>query len=522
MPSRGLRYWFSDLSIRSKLLVLIMGVSVVAILVVSVAYALIQEQQNREELGDELRTIGNVLATNTAAAILFHDPDSAKTTLTSLKAKPGIIAARIVLTDGATFSSYSGHQFEEEWHSELASGEPHFFQETVEFHSEIAFDGQVLGSLQIISSLGELERQRQTVALVGTAVASFAAIVAFVLSGILARLLARPIESLAQAMRRVTDTRDFSIRVQSWTRDETGQLILGFNDMLARIQRQHDELTEYREHLESLVEKRTAEVSESNAQLRNTVIDLQQARDAAETANTSKSLFLANMSHELRTPLNAILGFTDLLRTELLGPLGHETYRAYVSDIHNSGKHLLAIISDVLDIARVETGNFVIQKERTNLRTVLEGARRMMATEAERCAITLTITTDFTEELHVLADPVRLRQVILNLLSNAVKFTPEGGVVTCHSRRDGDGLEIVIEDNGIGMNETDLVRVLQPFAQVEAAYKRKQHGVGLGLPLSKALVELHGGVFSMESALSVGTAVRLSFPPEFLSSDTSA
>ncbi|MFC4441065.1 ATP-binding protein [Caulobacter henricii] len=234
----------------------------------------------------------------------------------------------------------------------------------------------------------------------------------------------------------------------------------------------------------------------------------------AEGANKAKSEFLANMSHELRTPLNAINGFSEIMMTEMFGQLGDPRYKGYSQDIHNSGQHLLALINDILDMSKIEAGKMNLKFEPLNLEDVAEDAVRLVRNRAEAAGLKLVI--DFPQLPEIEADYRAVKQVLLNLLSNAIKFTPRSGSVTIRAevRRDplGDRLRVSVQDTGIGIAKEDLARLAKPFEQVESQLSKTTQGTGLGLALTKSLIEMHDGAMDMASTPGEGTTVSFSLP----------
>ncbi|HEV8391570.1 MAG TPA: ATP-binding protein [Dongiaceae bacterium] len=236
------------------------------------------------------------------------------------------------------------------------------------------------------------------------------------------------------------------------------------------------------------------------------------AKEAAEQASRSKTKFLANMSHELRTPLNAIIGFSDMMALAIHGPMGAPAYEQYAADISGSAKHLLAIINDILDIAKIEAGRLDLIEEETPVASLCDVALRLMQERANEHGVDLRFEPG-PNLPNVMVDQRAMRQVLLNLLSNAVKFTRAGGEVTLRAQLSMEGeLLLQVCDTGIGMREEDLHRVLEPFVQVEDELTRRFEGTGLGLSLSKQLIELHGGRIGIVSKPNFGTAVTIYLP----------
>jgi signal transduction histidine kinase len=241
---------------------------------------------------------------------------------------------------------------------------------------------------------------------------------------------------------------------------------------------------------------------------------LAEALSRAEAANRAKSEFLANMSHELRTPLNAIIGFAELMQLQLHGPLGARQYQDYASDIRESGSHLLRIINDILDLSKAEAGRMELAEEVVDVAALVSSVCRLFRHRCEEARLQLQIATSPPLPL-LYGDERKLKQMLLNLLSNAVKFTPPGGRIDIAAGpTPSDELQISVRDSGIGIAGDQLARVLEPFGQADGGLSRKHDGTGLGLPLVKAMMELHGGTLDLASTLGAGTCATLVFPPE--------
>ena len=255
-----------------------------------------------------------------------------------------------------------------------------------------------------------------------------------------------------------------------------------------------------------------ADLDATAQQLAQSNASLRQAALIADEANSAKSKFLAIVSHELRTPLNAVIGFSDMLRMETFGKLGDPRYREYADHINEAGRHLLAIINDILDASKIEAGALEMEDELIEIAAVTERILPLVRDKASASGVTLFVS--LPPRLPALrADRRRVAQILINLLSNAVKFTPAGGRVEVAAALDAaGGIVLSVADTGIGIAAKDMALVLAPFGQVASAMSRQHSGTGLGLPLTKALVELHGGELSLDSMPGVGTTVRCRFP----------
>ena len=239
--------------------------------------------------------------------------------------------------------------------------------------------------------------------------------------------------------------------------------------------------------------------------------ELVQAKETADAASRAKTEFLATMSHELRTPLNAIIGFSDMLVGEVLGPLSPR-YHSYAEDIAASGQHLLGIINAILDMSKIEAGRFELKESDFHLESVVRAALRVVGGRARDAG--LTVSAEVPRSYRLRGDERITAQILVNLLSNAVKFTPAGGTIEVRATKRADGLALSVQDSGIGIAKEDIEKALQPFGQIDSSLARKYEGTGLGLPLVKSLLELHGGSLVIDSEPGLGTTATALFPPQ--------
>jgi signal transduction histidine kinase len=321
---------------------------------------------------------------------------------------------------------------------------------------------------------------------------------------ILNRTVINPLANLTDASERIAETGDLDQTIDTAGAGEIGSLAWSFKAMVEKIRAEKQgrekalaELGAYRDHLEDLVAERTRE--------------LEQAKEAAESADRLKSAFLATMSHELRTPLNSIIGFSGILSQELAGPLNDEQ-KKQLGMVSDSAGHLLALINDVLDLSKIEAGQLKIANEAFAVQPVLDKVVRTVRPMAEIKHLSLELEVD-PEAGNARADSRRVEQILLNLLSNSIKFTEQGGIrITCvHS---GSRIQISVADTGIGIKPEDLEKLFRPFTQVETGLTRQYEGTGLGLSISKRLTELMGGAIEVKSEWGKGSTFSFTIPAD--------
>jgi PAS domain S-box-containing protein len=326
-------------------------------------------------------------------------------------------------------------------------------------------------------------------------------------------------DSPEQLQRELTDIGS-SLYVDSSRRDEFQRLIAAngtVKDFVSQIRRRDGALIWISENArtvtdednqflfyEGTVEDITAQCEAEEA-TRRALIETQEAARA-------KAAFLAAMSHELKTPLNAVIGFSDLMRQELFGPVGEPRYRAYIADVHDNGRRLLGMINDILDLTRIEGNLLDLQDEAVSIQEAIWAAHQAVINDnAESAPVAMQIPADLPL---LKADQRRLQQILVHVLSNAVKFTPKAGCIEVVASVKDAGVAIAVKDTGIGMERDRIPHALEPFKQLDSRLARRFEGVGLGLPLANALTRLHQGTLSIESTPGAGTTVTIGFPPE--------
>ncbi len=526
-------------TIRNKIVALIMGISFLALIFALVPIGIFDHSYFKRKMVTDLETLGAIISDNSVAALTFSDAGSASRTLEALKAEKHIVAAALYDRTGTLFSTYQRDGLAQGRITEKLGKDGLFFQadRLISFRP-IRLEGERMGTLFLHSDLKAFQDRSSRFTLIAVVFVSLAALISYLLATKLQKVISGPILVLSEVTRQISEKQDYSLRVEVKGNDEISFLTERFNEMVGRIQERETALRQAQIQLEirnrelqhQLKERERAEealqqahdeleqrVSDRTADLARTNDDLIRAKESAEAASRAKSEFLANMSHELRTPLNHILGFTELVVDGNFGQLNPKQ-EEFLNDVLQSGRHLLALINEILDLSKVEAGKMELNLSLVFLRPLVNNSLIMIKEKALKQRLKLHAEiTDQVESIQ--ADERKLKQVLYNLLSNAVKFTPPGGTIDVRiSPENGvpdgkQGLRFSVIDSGIGLAPGDLERIFKPFEQVDNSASRKFQGTGLGLALTRKMVELQAGrIWAVSEGEGKGSAFHFVLP----------
>jgi len=492
-------------SISRKLTWMNMLVSGVALVLACAAFIAFDMITFRHAMLGNLSTQAQIIGSNSVSALLFNDPQSAENTLLALKAAPNILSAQVYLPDGRPFASYSRDR--DRYGPVLPpipSGqtETHWIKDDqIALVRSIVLDGKPIGAVYIRSDLQELHSRFQRYAAIAAIVLSVCLLAALMISSIFRRAVAEPIVDLSKIARIVSRDKNYSVRATPIRSPaELAILIDAFNEMLAQIQQSERALRTARDELEQRVLERTAELEAAKKEVEEFSHSILLAKEEVERGSKFKDQFLSTMSHELRTPLNAVLGFSDLLADERYGPLNDRQQR-YVAHIHTGGKHLLKLISDILDLSKIEAGRMELTREDVTVASAFGEVISALYPLAEKKSQALLQQVE--PNIHVHADAMRFKQVLMNLVGNAIKFTPESGRIEMVARQVDDQVRMEVRDQ--------QQRIFEAFVRLTQTGNATE-GTGLGLAITSRLVELHGSKLGIESRPGEGTCFYFSLP----------
>ena len=437
-------------------------------------------ETSRTQVLERSTALGSVLASNLTASIVFQDPGTAAELLNGLRTVDDVIEARVTLPEGGIFVTYRRSI------PEGQSGVQNLYSESLSV--PVLLDQEQVASLEIRVDLWPVYQQLVWISAVAFVLWLLGMLAAYVLSRVFNARITEPLSDLADMMSEVTDREDYSQRFSYGVKNELGAVVEAFNEMLVRI-------------------------GDREQRLRKMIVDLEEARDQAESAARSKSSFLANMSHEIRTPMNGVIGMIALLKQGGLT----EQQLAYFETIERSADALLLIIDDILDFTKIEAGRLTLGRSAFSIRDSLSSIEALFSEPASQKGLVLGFTVDSAVPAVLVGDPGRIRQILLNLIGNAVKFTDKGSITVTASVADteqGEHIRFTVADTGPGIHPEDQTRIFGEFFQADVSLTRSHGGTGLGLAITDQLVRLMGGRIGFESRYGVGSLFWVELPME--------
>src|SRR6266576_4348908 len=500
-----------NLSIKRKLMLITMLPSSLALVLSSVSFLIYDLMSFRRQLSQDLMTQAEIIGFNSGAAMAFKDESAATATLSALKAKEDIVAASLYSPEGKVFAHYfrANKSLPPSLPSRSQQNGYRFEDGYLQVFEQVTMNGERVGTLFLLSDMRQWNTRAKRYTGIIIVVVLICGSLALLLSSKLQKLISKPILHLEDTMRMVSSNKNYEIRATRFYGDEIGRLIDGFNTMLSEIQLRDSALQRANNELQTSTHELEVEI----VHRKRTQEELLTAKQAAEQASRAKSAFLANMSHELRTPLNAIIGYSEMLEEEVQD-LGKISNVRDLQKIQAAGKHLLALINDVLDLSKIEAGKMQLNIEAFGIADMIEEIVMTLKPAIAKNANEFQLR--MPQNIGVMrADVTKVRQILLNLLSNACKFTDHGTILLDVNRVPNAGqdwIQLRVGDTGIGITAEQQENLFHEFTQADISIARKYGGTGLGLAISHRFVQLMKGRIMVESAPGQGSVFTVHLP----------
>jgi signal transduction histidine kinase len=502
-----------SLSFRQKLILVMSAIGIMISVQIAIFIPAKLKSQSFYARINEVENLAHVVSYSIAPALFFEDNSAINDVIQNIRRSRDFVYIQIFDKAGRELGALSLEP--NKTAPDLPVGRNSLLSEKdglLHFSTPILLDGREIGRLSLGFSVRNLQvkitQMRNAIFLISSLFLGLGiiAVVGF------SYLITRPLRQLSETAERIAGG-DFSSRSLIASRDEVGQLSRSFNTMVDRLEITRRDIEELNQSLEKRVQERTRDLQKEINERKLVEKDLMIEKERAEAASMAKSEFLANMSHELRTPLNAVIGFSQVLSGEYFGKMNPKQIE-YANDIATSGAHLLGLINDILDIAKIEAGKSELDLSPVDIRELLEHSFIMIKEKCTIHRITMELRLGgLPNGLTITADGRRLKQVLYNLLSNAAKFTPAKGRIVVGAILTADMLVISVEDTGIGIDPIHHDRIFEEFFQVQGGIRDKTAGTGLGLSLTRRIVDMHGGRIWVESeGIGQGTRVVFTLP----------